>query len=228
MFSNYLEEVIHFNNLDKKSRLIFIRDSLLKLGINPVVQSFYSCFGNGKNVYAEIGNKYKKVVLSAHYDGTSIFDNNAAIISLLELSEQILRKELPYSIIILFTDQEETYQQGSAYFLKYYTKDGIIKNINIDGFGIGDKIFTVESLIKNVNTDNDLFLTDRDEFLKFGIPSISYFSAFQNDFEKARLSGDIYLNFKKYNDESFFRSKYEVVTLGSLIDELFSILLSWI
>lgn len=223
MFSNYLEEVVYFNNLDKKSRLIFIRDSLLKLGINPVVQSFYSCFGKGKNLYAEIGNKYQKVVLSAHYDGISIFDNNAAVISLLELSEQILLKELPFSIIILFTDQEETYQQGSAYFLKYYTKDGIIKNINIDGFGIGAKIFTVESLIKNVNTDDDLFLTDRDEFSKFGIPSKSYFSAFQDDFELAKRTGEIFKTFNKYKETSFFKSSFTNSNYNLIMDVLCSI-----
>jgi hypothetical protein len=220
MFNSYLEEVIYFNNLDKKSRLIFIRDSLLKLGINPVVQSFYSCFGKGKNVYAEIGNKYQKIVLSAHYDGTSIFDNNAAVISLLELSEQILLKELPFSIIILFTDQEETYQQGSAYFLKEYTKDGIIKNINIDGFGIGDAIFTVESLIKNINTDHDLFLTDRDEFTKFGIPSVSYFSAFKDDYNLAKCTGEVFSTFEKYKSEVFFTEKYQLNNFNLFIELL--------
>lgn len=225
MFSDYLGEVVHFNNLDKKSRLIFIKDCLLKLGINPVVQSFYSCFGKGKNVYAEIGNKYQKIVLSAHYDGTSIFDNNAAVISLLELSEKLLRQELPFSIIILFTDQEETYQQGSAYFLKYYTKDGIIKNINIDGFGIGDEIFTVESLIKNVNTDDDLFLTDRDEFSKFGIPSKSYFSAFQDDFDFAKKSGEVYLTFEKYKSESFFNNNFKEPNYNTIISQFIPLLL---
>lgn len=218
MFSNYLEEVIHFNNLEKKSRLIFINDSLLSLGINPVVQPFNSCFGKGKNIYAEIGNKNQKIILSAHYDGTSIFDNNAAVISLLELSEKILEQELPFSIIILFTDQEETYQQGSSYFIKDYTKDGIIKNINIDGFGIGDEIFTVESLIKNINTDNDLFLTDRDEFTKHGIPSISYFSAFSDDFDFAKRTGDVFTTFEKYKSESFFTTKYQSGNFISFIE----------
>lgn len=220
MFSNYLEEVIHFNSLDKRSRLIFIKDNLLRLGINPVVQPFNSCFGKGKNIYAEIGNKSKKIVLSAHYDGTSIFDNNAAVISLLEFSQKILLQELPFTIILLFTDQEETYQQGSSYFIKEYTNDGIIKNINIDGFGIGDEIFTVDSLIKNINTDNDLFLTDRDEFTKHGIPSISYFSAFKDDFEVAKKSGEVFSTFEKYRSESFFINRFNKNNLQEHIDNL--------
>jgi Zn-dependent M28 family amino/carboxypeptidase len=223
MFSNYLEEVIQFNNLEKKSRLIFIKDNLLRLGINPVVQPFNSCFGKGKNLYAEIGNKNQKIVLSAHYDGISIFDNNAAVISLLELSEKILQQELPFSIIILFTDQEETYQQGSSYFIKGYTKDGIIKNINIDGFGIGDEIFTVESLIKNINTDNDLFLTDRDEFSKHGIPSISYFSAYKNDFDFAKKTGKIFKAFNKYTETSFFIENFNIKNHLKVIDALCTI-----
>lgn len=224
MFSNYLEEVIHFNSLDKKSRLIFIKDNLLRLGINPVLQPFNSCFGRGVNIYAEIGNKSKKIVLSAHYDGASMFDNNAAVISLLELSEKILQQELSFTIILLFTDQEETYQQGSSYFIKEYTKNSIIKNINIDGFGIGDEIFTVGSLIKNTNTDNDLFLTDKDEFTKHGVPSISYFSAFKEDFDMAKKSGQVFSTFEKYNSESFFINRFNKNNLQKHIDNLWKII----
>ena len=223
MFSNFLEEAIRFNSFDNKSRLIFIKESLLKLSINPVVQPFNSCFGKGENIYAEIGNKNQKIVLSAHYDGASIFDNNAAVISLLELSDKILQQELPFSIILLFTDQEETYQQGSSYFIRDYTKDGIIKNINIDGFGIGDEIFTVKSLIKNMNTDNDLFLTDRDEFSKHGIPSISYFSALNSDFFVAKESGEVYNTFLKYNDTSFFKGNFNFKNYKNTLDALCSI-----
>lgn len=220
MSSNYLEKVILFNGLDKRSRLNFIKERLLILGINPVVQPFNSCFGKGENIYAEIGNKSKKIVLSAHYDGTSMFDNNAAVISLLELSEKILQQELSFTIILLFTDQEETYQQGSSYFIKEYSKNGIIKNINIDGFGIGDEIFTVENLIKNTKNDNDLFLTDRDEFSKHGIPSISYFSALNDDFLKAKQTGEIYNTFLKYNDTSIFKENFNDRNYNLLMDLL--------
>jgi hypothetical protein len=225
MYNNYLKDVIHFNNLDKKSRLVFIKNRLLLFGINPIIQSFFSCFGKGKNIFAEIGNKSKKIVLTAHYDGTSIFDNNAAVITLLELSCKILPEELPYSIIILFTDQEESYQQGSAYFLRDYSKDDIIKNINIDGFGIGNELFTVDSLIKNINTDTDLFLTDRDEFSKCGIPSTSYFSAFKIDFVSAKESGNIFSTFEKYKSELFFKNKFKILDNQLFTDYLGQIIL---
>jgi Zn-dependent M28 family amino/carboxypeptidase len=224
MYSNFLEDVVYFNNLDKKQRRVFIKDCLLKLGIIPTMQTFDSCFGKGKNIYAEIGNKNKKIVLSAHYDGKSFFDNNAAVITLLQLSNRILNQELPFSIIVLFTDQEETYQQGSAYFIRNYTKDGIVKNINIDGFGIGNEIFTVESLIKNINTDNDLFLTDKDEFSKYRIPSISYFSAFKEDFDFAKKSGEIYQSFEKYNSETFYRNSFNVKNIQEIIESLWKII----
>jgi hypothetical protein len=107
------------------------------------------------------------------------------------------------------SDQEEVYQQGSAYFIKEKCFSNIIKAINIDGFGIGDSIYTVQYLIKNTNTDSDLFLTDKDEFAKNHIPSISYFTAFLEDVNVAKNTGNIYDTFKKYQSDSFFFKKYD-------------------
>ena len=223
MYKNYLEDVIRFNNLDKKQKQQYIWYKLLESGITPQLQDFQSCFGEGKNIFTEIGNKQKKIVLSAHYDGKSIFDNNAAIITLLQLAEKFLHSELQYTYTILFTDQEETYQQGSSYFLKHQPINAIIKNINIDGFGIGDELYIVEDLIKNTNTDTDLFLTDRDEFAKYNIPSVSYFSALNGDFLKAKETGEVFETFSKYNETSFFKDKFNLINYSKIFNHLWNI-----
>lgn len=220
MYSNYLENVIHFNNLDKKQKQQYIWYKLLELGITPQMQDFDSCFGFGKNLFADIGNKQKKVVISAHYDGKHIFDNNAAVITLLQIAEKLLHSELSYTYTVLFTDQEETYQQGSSYYLKHQPINTIEKNINIDGFGIGDELYMVSELIKNINTDTDLFLTDRDEFSKYNIQSKSYFSAFNDDFLKAKNTGKIYKTFKRYNELFFFKETFCEKKYSKLIDDL--------
>ncbi len=220
MYNNYLEDVIHFNSLDKKKKRQYIWYRLLELGITPQLQDFHSCFGEGRNIFADIGNKQKKVVLSAHYDGDSIFDNNGAIIALIELAEKLLHSELQYTYTILFTDQEETYQQGSSYFLKNQSINTIVKNINIDGFGIGDELYVVSDLIKNTNTDTDLFLTDRDEFSKYNIPSVSYFSAFKDDFLTAKDTGEVFETFRKYTKTFFFKDNFDFDYYSNSINEL--------
>ncbi len=224
MYKNYLEDVLHFNNLDIKKKQQYIWYKLKELGISPQLQDFHSCFGKGKNIFADIGNKHKKIVISAHYDGNSIFDNNAAIISLLQLAEKLLdTAELSYTYTILFTDQEETYQQGSSYFLKHQPINTIVKNINIDGFGIGDEMYIVGNLIKNTNTDTDLFLTDRDEFTKNKIPSVSYFSALNGDFLKAKKTGKVYTTFNKYNDSDFFKEKFDLINYSKVFNDLWKL-----
>jgi hypothetical protein len=140
---------------------------------------------------------------------------------LLDLSKRIQQSELPFSVGILFTDQEESYQQGAAYFIKEKITNNITyKNINIDGFGIGDELFSVSDLTQNSNNDKDLFLSDSDEFIKNDIPSISCFSAFKEDFSASKNSSSIYLTFKKYQSLSFFEEKYDSYSNNNLKERL--------
>ena len=208
MFNNFIEKVLLFSNSLLSERKNWIESCLKKMGIASKTHIFHSCFGEGCNVWAEIGNKQKKLIISAHYDGKSIFDNSAGVFCLIDIAKKILNTGYPFSVILLFSDLEETYQQGSAYFLKDYHFD-IVKSINIDGFGIGNNLYTVHSLIRNTNTDSDLFLTDKDEFTKKNIPSTSYFTAFSEDFETATKTRQIYETFKKYQLESFFRERFD-------------------
>ncbi|MCH8011997.1 MAG: M28 family peptidase [Candidatus Marinimicrobia bacterium] len=223
MADNYLSNVILFSNLNKEERVSFLYAKLKKNGFSPKIQNFFSSFGEGRNIFAEINNdnQKNKIVLSAHYDGESLFDNAGGVNALLDLSKRIRHLELPFSVVILFTDQEEIYQQGAAHFINEKLSDHIInKNINIDGFGIGDELFCVSELTKNTNNDNDLFLCDSDEFLKKNIPSISHFSAFKEDFKNAKNSSNIYLTFKKYNSISFFKEKYNNKNIDHVNDKL--------
>lgn len=226
MFDNYLKEVIQFNNLNKENKAAFICTKLKEDGFDPQIQTFISCFGEGKNIFAEIGNSnlQNKIIISAHYDGKSLFDNTGGVIALLNVSEIISNHKLPFSFIFLFTDQEETYQQGAAYFLQSHVPTDISKNINIDGFGLGAEVYSVSELTHNTYKNSDLYLCDSDEFVKHGISSISYFSAFECDFMNAKNNGNIYLTFEKYKTESFFKNKYDNQNIQILINKLCKIL----
>lgn len=212
MADNYLSNVILFNNLNKEERVSFLYAKLKKNGLSPKIQNFFSNFGDGRNIFTEINNdnQKKNIVLSAHYDGESLFDNAGGVIALLDLSKRIRQLELPFSVGFLFTDQEESYQQGVAHFIKEYITNTIIhKNINIDGFGIGDELFSVSELTKNIHTDNDLFLCDSNEFNKNDIPSISWFSAFKEDFKKAKVNNNILYSFEKYKTDKFYQDNFD-------------------
>jgi hypothetical protein len=223
MDNTYFNDIVYFNNLSKKDRVKFITRRLENNGLKTNVQPFSSCFGEGINILVEFGCEFEKTtVISAHYDGESYFDNTGGVISLLSLST-LLKKEnkLDGSIVLLFTDQEETYQQGAAYFLKENYKYSIVKNINIDGFGIGEKLFSYGELVNSSTPfKNDFLLCDSDEFIKFGIPSITYFSAFTYDFINAKKYCDIKLYFNKYNDKSFFLKGSENSNTHTLIYSL--------
>ena len=200
MSKHFLDDVILFNKLDKDSRANFIFYGLLINGLKPQKQVFQSCFGKGMNIFTFTGNIESKetIIISAHYDGDTIFDNAGGVIALLEIAKKLSNMNLSNSIILLFTDQEENYQQGSHNFMNLFNKENIINNINIDGYGIGDELFSVSELIDNNFNSKDFFLTDSDIFKQSGIPSISYFSAFREDFYESQKECDIYSTFKKY------------------------------
>ena len=221
MIDNYLKDIFRFNNLDRKNRATFICTKLKECGFIPQIQNFTSCFGEGRNIYAPIDdiNLKNKIIISAHYDGESFFDNAGGVIALLHLSKMISNPELPSSTIFLFTDQEETYQQGTAYFLQSHVQIKISNNINIDGFGLGEDIYSISELTHNTYNNGDLYLCDSDEFIKHGIPSISYFSAFKEDFMNAKNKNNIYSSFQKYRCDSFFRNTYNY-NIKNLINKL--------
>lgn len=227
MADNYLSNVILFNNLNKEDRVSFLYAKLKRNGFNPMIQNFISSFGEGRNLFAEINNdeQKKNIVLSAHYDGKSLFDNAGGVIALLDLSKKIQRLKLPFSVGLLFTDQEENYQQGAAHFIKEYITNNIIhKNINIDGFGIGDKLFSISDLTQNSNNDKDLFLSDGDEFIKNDIPSISCFSAFIEDYSIAITYNNVYSTFEKYKSKAFFVTKFSADDLSNIRNSLWKII----
>jgi hypothetical protein len=229
MTDNYLSNVILFNNLNKEERLSFLYTKLKKNGFNPKIQNFFSSFGEGRNIFTEINNdnQKKNIILSAHYDGDSLFDNAGGVIALLDLSKKMQQSELPLSVSILFTDQEESYQQGAAHFIKEYIDNNIThKNINVDGFGIGDDLFSVSDLTKDIKNCNDLFLCDSDEFMKHGILSKSYFSSFEIDFKNTlHNGGKIYFVFEKYKTDSFFIKNYNIVSTKYQMNKLFNIIM---
>ena len=135
-----------------------------------------------------------------------------------------MKKGINKNICILLTDQEETFQQGVAYFIKEYEPSIQSYNINIDGFGIGDEIY---SMCENVfrNSKNDFFKTDMHKFKEYGINGNSYFSSFIKDYNEINITDksikDIYT---PYADEKFYKKSFNISTYSKTIDSLCEII----
>src|SRR5215213_1828368 len=202
MSENLIDDFYLFNSLDKSGRVKFICEKIKSLGLIPELQYFHSCFGEGCNVVVNMGESHSKTIITAHYDGESFFDNTGGVFTLFYLvllCKQIKSK----AFTILFTDQEETFQQGAFHYIKQSIFDFSTKNINVDGFGIGDEVFNMKHLQSN-SSNQEKYVTDSDVFLKAGYKSTSYFSSFRKDYNQVVLENkSIKSIYSKYIDESF-------------------------
>ena len=226
MFNNYINEISAFHKLSKDEKVQYLYSKLSILGYLPAIQTYNSVFGKGNNIIAFLpfDNSASNTILSAHYDGESLFDNSGGVFALLEVASRFMKKGINKNICILLTDQEETFQQGVAYFIKEYEPSIQSYNINIDGFGIGDEIY---SMCENVfrNSKNDFFKTDMHKFKEYGINGNSYFSSFIKDYNEINITDksikDIYT---PYADEKFYKKSFNISTYSKTIDSLCEII----
>ena len=98
--------------------------------------------GESHNVIAELpGKRDEWIVLSAHYDTTSLshgaYDNMSGCAGLLGIMEQMKEKELNYGLRFVFCGSEERGLLGSKAYVRDHEAelDKIVLNINLDMIG---------------------------------------------------------------------------------------------
>lgn len=98
--------------------------------------------GESHNVIAELpGKRDEYIVLSAHYDSTSLshgaYDNMSGCAGLLGVMEQLKEKELNYSLRFVFCGSEERGLLGSKAYVRDHEEElgKMAMNINLDMIG---------------------------------------------------------------------------------------------
>lgn len=98
--------------------------------------------GESHNVIAELpGKRDEYIVLSAHYDSTSLshgaYDNMSGCAGLLGVMEQLKEKELNYSLRFVFCGSEERGLLGSKAYVRDHGEElgKMAMNINLDMIG---------------------------------------------------------------------------------------------
>lgn len=219
MYNSQLDEIVYFNSLVRNERVEFICSKLREIGCEFQLQNFESSFCKGTNIVVFQTTELLSPVtlLTSHYDGETFYDNNCGVLSLLEITGKIYKNRPNKNFVIVFTDQEEQFQQGSYFFLKNNSDLVIESNINIDGFGIGENIYSTDSL--PLEKSSMLFQTDSTYFRNEKIKSTSIFSSFESEIEKAKRE-DVHEVFKDYVNSDFFIQKFNKDNYHKLIGKL--------
>ena len=153
--------------------------------------------GESHNVIAELpGRRDEFIVLSAHYDSTSLshgaYDNMSGCAGLLGIMEQLKGKELNYSLRFVFCGSEERGLLGSKAYVKEHKEelDKIVLNINLDMIGtyMGKFISCVSAEDKlahyisymaaeigfPIEAKTGVYSSDSTPFADSGIPALSF------------------------------------------------------
>lgn len=199
-----------------ESRRSHLRETLLQVTHEVVSHEFNSPFGYGCNFVSTIkGRRQEQIVLTAHYDGHGTYDNAGGVLALLLLLERSIEERSTYTKVFVFTDQEESFQQGSSSFLRdYYFNRGthprerIVSHFNIDGFGVGKHVIERKNnapLFKEWQPfeTRSLFLMDNDNFSRVSVPTYHFFSCQESDSQHVVLEQSLTSRFSKYLDESW-------------------------
>jgi len=210
---NVVLELIRTDN-----RCDFICDYLNKKQIKFKSQKFDSAFGVGENVVVEIHNNAKdSVLISAHYDDTGIYDNCGGVFQLLILCEKLSSLNISNykcNYVLIFTDQEESFQQGIYHYLKFNSKLNFKYHLNIDGLGVGEEVMLYNSfgghLVVNwlVEQEKVILLTDSAPFTALPIDSYHLFSCYKSDAVELSITQKLHIGFKKYFDEDWCLSNF--------------------
>jgi Iap family predicted aminopeptidase len=197
---------------EANNKFHFICDYLENSKIAYKIHGFNSVFGNGKNIVVDVNNGCKKdVIITAHYDDKGIYDNCGGVLMLFVIAEKLMRlNNLNYNYTIVFTDQEEHFQQGIQYFLNDFSNSNkIFYHLNIDGLGIGEELiiynntngyFVVDWLIDN---EKSILLTDNSPFIDLNIPSLHIFSCYKVEAQEIVASQRLTPSLKKYFNEKW-------------------------
>ena len=160
-----------------------------------VEQSEYE--GESHNVIAELSGKRKEwIVLSAHYDSTSLshgaYDNMSGCVGLLGIMEKMRDKERNFGLRFLFCGSEECGLLGSKAYVQDHEKEleQMVLNINLDMIGsyMGQFIACVSAEEKlehyiaymaaemgfPIAARSGVYSSDSTSFADKGIPAVSF------------------------------------------------------
>ena len=160
-----------------------------------VEQSEYE--GESHNVIAELSGKRKEwIVLSAHYDSTSLshgaYDNMSGCVGLLGIMEKMRDKERNFGLRFLFCGSEECGLLGSKAYVQDHEKEleQMVFNINLDmnGSYMGQFIACVSAEEKlehyiaymaaemgfPIAARSGVYSSDSTPFADKGIPAVSF------------------------------------------------------
>lgn len=153
--------------------------------------------GESHNVIAELpGKRDEWIVLSAHYDSTSLshgaYDNMSGCAGLLGIMEQMKEKELNYGLRFVFCGSEERGLLGSKAYVRDHEAEleKMVLNINLDMIGtyMGKFIACVSAEEKlshyisymaaevgfPVASKTGVYSSDSTPFADKGIPAVSF------------------------------------------------------
>ena len=153
--------------------------------------------GESHNVIAELpGKREEWIVLSAHYDSTSLshgaYDNMSGCAGLLGIIEKLKDKELNYGLRFLFCGSEECGLLGSKAYVQDHEEEleHIVLNLNLDMIGtyMGQFIACVSAEDKLVhyisymsaetgfpiNAKMGVYSSDSTPFADKGVPALSF------------------------------------------------------
>jgi hypothetical protein len=143
--SNPLLAPLLAHRLDHRRQ--WIATQLSQLNIPFVEQPFSTPITSGCNLYIPPSTaNLPSFLLLAHYDGDTPQDNAGGVWLTLQLLQQFwATPNYPLTLAALFTDQEETFQQGASSFIKHHlrTPNPLLnspKILCIDGYGAGTAI----------------------------------------------------------------------------------------
>ena len=153
--------------------------------------------GESQNVVAEIPGKRKEwVVLSAHYDSTSLshgaYDNMSGCAGLLGIMEKMKAEEMNYGLRFIFCGSEECGLLGSKAYVKSHETEleSVVLNINLDMIGtyMGRFIACVSAEEKlahyisyigaetgfPIEANTGVYSSDSTPFADKGVPAVSF------------------------------------------------------
>lgn len=197
-------------------------------------QPFHSPFGIGYNVIVQFNNNCKQdIIVTAHYDGKGIVDNNGGVFITLLLLQNEKFNNTEYNYVFVFTDKEEDFQFGTKAFLdsKYWgQKEKIKYHFNIDGIGIGDSIVIYPSeeyyINKWINDKTTVFQTDCSPSVVKNIPTYHIFSCLKEDAETIVKEQKLGKCISKYMDEEWCSKNFDFKYFEELSKPIYSMLIN--
>jgi len=208
-----------------------IIDTLTFMNISYQKHYFSSAFGKGCNIIVEYDNNSDEdILITAHYDGKGIVDNSGGVLLMLNLL-QVFDPTGYYNYKFVFTDKEESFQQGIKYLLKDYYNNAVDKikyHLNIDGIGVGESLvlYPSESYYLNnwANNDTTILLTDCSPLAKVNLPTFHMFSCFLEDAEIVIKNQVLSNNLSKYINNDWCVLNYQKSNILLLTEKALLIL----